>query len=95
MLETVRPELYDRDYIRQSLREGVCDVTFIKSNGKERVMECTLKARYLPRRYLPRNDYEKIVKAAVELKESIRVWDMKKKAWRSFKFRSITNFEPL
>ena len=37
-----------QEEILNQLRNGICEVTFKKVNGEERVMPCTLKAELLP-----------------------------------------------
>ena len=64
------------------LKDDVLDVTFIKSDGSERKMRCTLMTSYLP------------VGDSVSSKRSwstdaIAVWDIEKNDWRVFKFSSI------
>lgn len=75
--------------IINDLRNGICVVTFIKKNGDERVMSCTLS--------------EEILQEQIELEESsqkktsnpevLAVWDTDKGAWRSFRWDSVKDFK--
>ena len=68
--------------------EGV--VTFIKSDGTERVMKCTLEADKLP---------PVVVKEDVKPRKqsdstkALRVFDLEKKEWRSFTTKNVTKVE--
>jgi len=72
-----------KEGIRNLLRNSVVTVTFAKADGTIRDMKCTLVEMLLP---------------AQEVKESQRkhspdacpVWDLEKKAWRSFRWDSIS-----
>ena len=73
--------------IRNMLHHGVCEVTFTKVNGEERVMPCTLQGDLLP------------VVSVEKLKEDRRpsnpdnlsVWCTDKNEWRSFRIANVTS----
>ena len=77
-----------KDAIRKILTANVAIVTFEKTNGEMRKMKCTLNEKFLPP-----------VDETVEKKErkksedSIAVWDLEKKGWRSFRYESMKNIE--
>lgn len=77
-----------KETLRNMLKEGVMNVTFLKKDGTERTMKCTLKADLLP----AQEDLENAVQKKKPSDESIAVWDMDKAAWRSFRFDSIICF---
>jgi len=57
-------------------------VTFIKSNGEERVMHCTTDPAEIPEEHQP--------KGVKEHKDEVQpVWDLDKLAWRSFRWDSV------
>ena len=62
--------------------EGV--VTFIKSDGTERVMKCTLVANQLPK-----VEIKEGAKPRKESTTSMRVFDIEKNEWRSFTIKKV------
>jgi hypothetical protein len=73
--------MFNRDQIMDALHSAICDVTFTKSNGDERVMKCTLNEDIVPpfevKGTKKKND------------EVVSVWDIEKSAWRSFRIDSV------
>lgn len=63
------------------LLTNIVTVIFDKSDGSERKMKCTLMANYL-------SDVD-ILKSFDDTKDYIRVYDLDKNAWRSFKYSSL------
>ena len=80
--------MMNRETMLDQLRENACRVTFTKKNGDTREMLCTLEMRNIP-------DYMRPVSesAVKDNPEVIRVFDMEKYEWRSFRVDSVTNFE--
>jgi hypothetical protein len=79
-----------RQDLSNLLHEHVCEVTFTKVNGEVRIMPCTLKSNIVP--VIERKD------AGVEKKkndETISVWCMDKKEWRSFRVANVIKVEVL
>ncbi len=72
--------------IVSTLQTNVCDVKFIKVNGEERLMRCTLKKDMLPE-YIDMNDDKKANESVVP------VWDLDKKGWRSFRVDSVIDIQ--
>ena len=78
---------FERDELIKMLNTGICEVTFTKVNGEERVMPCTLQGDLLP------------VVSVEKLKEDRRpsnpdhlsVWCTDKNEWRSFRVANVTN----
>jgi hypothetical protein len=70
----------NREELVSKLREGAVTVTFRKINGEVRVMHCTLKEEFLP--VLKGSNHKRSP-------EVLPVWDLDKKAWRSFRLDSI------
>ena len=62
--------------------EGV--VTFIKSDGTERVMKCTLVPKQLPK-----VEIKEGAKPRKESTTSMRVFDLEKNEWRSFTIKKV------
>lgn len=72
-----------REWLTGVLRDGPVDVVFIKSDGTERKMHCTLQEGVV----VP---HEKKTERVKENHDDIlAVWDLEKSAWRSFKLGSV------
>ena len=79
-----------QDYL-DNLKQNVCEVTFNKVNGEQRVMTCTLKEDTLPP---AKKDDPLTLKKVREINENVvSVWDVNAKGWRSFRVANVTNFE--
>lgn len=77
--------------LKKQLSEKTLTVTFTKVNGDVRIMECTTNLDSVPPSMWPT---EKLV--TEEKKDSgsqIRVFDVKAKGWRSFKYENIISVE--
>lgn len=79
-----------RDWIRSLLQQSAITVTFTKADGTDRKMLCTLNPEQLPEPNVPVGPVDGIVKETKERKQpdehSLRVFDLEKKEWRSFRF---------
>lgn len=85
-------ELLTRDNIKALLREGVCEVVFIKANGERRVLRGTLKSSLLPEEHLPKGTG----RATPPNLDVVKVFDLEGNAWRSFRLdrtESVTRVE--
>lgn len=71
-----------REWLLSMLTGGPTTVTFIKKDGSERIMKCTLNETIVPK-------YEKKTDRDTN-KDVCFVWDLEKKEWRSFRFDSVT-----
>lgn len=74
-----------KDWIKGLLNEGIVEITFIKSDGTERVMKCTLKDEIISNHWIPKNG-ESQRKYSEDV---LPVFDVEAKGWRSFRFDSI------
>ena len=83
-------EIYSFKTMKAELNKGICEVTFTKKNGEERVMPCTLVFDSIPEEHQPKG-----TGSAHQSQETIAVWCMDKEAWRSFRVDSVTKFERL
>ncbi len=77
----------EKDWLLGLLREQNVTVTFVKKDGSERIMTCTLLENKIPSEKLPKS--EKKVKNS----DSVAVFDLEKQEWRSFRFDSIKKIE--
>ena len=74
----------ERDELKQMLQENQCEVTFTKVDGSVRVMPCTLKSDLLP---VIGTKTEKAAKK--ENLDTLSVWCLDKKEWRSFRVANV------
>jgi hypothetical protein len=79
-----------RDWVRDLLSNGEINVTFIKADGTDREMLCTLDGARIPQK--PKaGPVDGIVRESKQPRKepdphSIRVFDLEKQEWRSFRF---------
>ena len=71
--------------IQDLLRKVILAVTFRKSDGSDRTMKCTLRSDLIPEAHKPTG--KKTIK---ENEYTVRVYDLDKSAWRSFRFDSVS-----
>ena len=77
-----------RDEIKDILSKNVATVTFTKNDGTTRDMLCTLREDILPPEFL--NGTEQMEKKSRKSNPDVLpVWDIEKKAWRSFRIDSV------
>jgi hypothetical protein len=80
---TTKNMKYNREKMSKFLKDNLCEVTFTKTDGTERIMNCTLMEEYLPKSDGGTFERDPAILA---------VWDVDKKDWRSFRVSSVTNF---
>jgi hypothetical protein len=80
-----------RDELMETLRKEVVEVTFLKLNGDERKMPCTLIADFLP----PAKKDDAITQKKVrEVSDKVcAVWAVEAKGFRSFRYDRVTKVE--
>ena len=78
-------EVYEKEDVMESLRNGICVVSFTKMNGDTRVMKCTLQSGYLPEQ-----DETKAVDVREGYENVVNCWDIDASGWRSFRLDRIT-----
>ena len=69
--------------MKELLNTGECTVVFTKKDGTQRMMTCTRDLNRIPEESHPKGTGRK------ESTEALPVWDIRKKAWRSFRADSI------
>lgn len=74
----------------KTLKENICRVDFVKANGENRVMNCTLNFSNIPEEAHPKNDSVDTWPEGL-----IKVYDIQANGWRSFKVDSVLFFTPL
>ena len=80
-----------RDDLMEMLRKEVMEVTFLKLNGDERKMPCTLIASFLPP---AKKDDPMTQKKVREVSDKVcAVWAVEAKGFRSFRYDRVTKTE--
>ena len=80
-----------RDDLMEMLRKEVMEVTFLKLNGDERKMPCTLIASFLPK---ATKDDAITQKKVREVSDKVcAVWAVESKGYRSFRYDRVTKVE--
>lgn len=72
-----------REFLRKMLKESTVSVTFLKNDGSERKMLCTLKENSIPAEKMPKNTGKKVNS------DVLAVFDLEKQDWRSFRYDAI------
>jgi len=80
---------YLKEDLKKLLHENTLSVLFTKKDGTQRAMLCTLMAEHLP--VVDKQEGDEVKKERKESDTSIRVWDLEKKDWRSFRIDSIVS----
>ena len=79
---------WQNDYLKELLLKGAVEVLFVKKDGTERRMTCTLKPDLLPQQ----TDLEEQVQKKTPNPDVLAVWDLEANGWRSFRYDSIIGF---
>lgn len=72
-----------RDWLKGLLHDGEVTVKFIKADGSDRLMRCTLQESVLPK------VDKTVTKTRKVSDETLSVWDLDANGWRSFRWDSI------
>jgi hypothetical protein len=84
-------EMYSKDQIKQILLNEVVSLSFEKKDGSIREMTATLIADQLPVVDAAKADGKPLNTTKGD--SAIAVWDVDKKAWRSFRWDSLKTFK--
>ncbi len=79
---------WQNEYLKKTLFENVVNVLFIKKDGTERQLICTLKPDLLP----AQTDLEEAVQKKTPNPDVLAVWDLENQGWRSFRYDSVIGF---
>ena len=71
----------------ETLRSKICELVFLKRDGSERHMICTLKSNLLPNVSIHKLHEER------EQKDYIPVYDLEEQAWRAFKPSTLVSIQ--
>jgi len=79
-----------RDWVKSLLHVTEVKIEFLKADGTLREMRCTLDGDRIPAPPVKSQPVDGIVKESKQRKQpdehSLRVWDLDKGEWRSFRF---------
>ena len=75
------------DFLKTELFKSIVNVDFIKKDGTQRKLRCTLRPDLLP----PQTDLEEAVSKTPSA-TSLAVWDLENEGWRSFRYDSVIGF---
>jgi hypothetical protein len=82
---------WQNEYLKGVLQTGIANVTFVKKDGTQRNLLCTLLPSELP----AQTDLEEAVQKKTPNPEVLAVWDLENKGWRSFRYDSVLGFSVL
>jgi len=77
--------------LKTLLKKQILNIKFKKINGTERLMCCSLKTDLLPVQET-NNELKENKQNRKENEEVLSVWDLEKKAFRSFRINSIIDY---
>jgi hypothetical protein len=77
----------EKDWLISLLRSEIVELTFIKKDGSERIMTCTLAEQKIPAENAPKGTER------AKSDEAVAVFDLENNGWRSFRWDSLTNIE--
>ena len=72
-----------KTFLMDALNNNIVTVKFLKKDGSEREMKCTLQESYITP-YEKKTDRERVISDT-----NISVWDVENQGWRSFRYDSI------
>ena len=85
MSEIEYTDVRTQELVQNLLQSGPTTITFIKKDGSERVMRCTLNESLIPSDKMPKGDSTRKLSDAVQ-----RAFDLDINEWRSFSWESVT-----
>lgn len=80
---------WQKEWLRKVLIDSIATITFTKVNGDQRVMKCTLQEQFLPAQV----DLEEAIQKKKPNDETMSVWDLEARAWRSFRIENLMSVE--
>jgi hypothetical protein len=76
-----------KEELKEYLQQNSATVVFTKADGSERTLKCTLQESMLP--VVEQKESSKV---KVSNPNTLSVWDIENKGWRSFRLDSIIHF---
>jgi hypothetical protein len=83
--------MVSQDWLKSVLLDGVAVVNFVKVDGTERAMKCTLKEDLIPQNVHETKRLNPIIKRTIP--DVLPVYDVEANGWRSFRWDSIKSVE--
>ena len=83
----------DRKWLKGVLQEGPVKVTFLKKDGTDRLMTCTLNSSLIPapvEKVLVEGEVKTTRKVPVD---SLSVYDLENRGWRAFQYESVRKIQ--
>lgn len=77
----------EKNWLKSTLATEILNVTFIKKDGSERKMKCTLMEDKIPSEKAPKGSEKS------KSDEVLPVFDIESDGWRSFRWDSISSVE--
>jgi len=74
------------DFLEKIRKEDEVTIKFIKKNGDERVMKCTLNFDKIPSRHKPKDVSIANIMKNIRIHKLVNVYDLEKNDWRSVPF---------
>lgn len=81
--DSVKKQFYE--YLKEELAVKELEIKFFKKDGSLRIMKCTRDFDKIDEEHHPKNTMK-------ENEDTIRVFDLEKNAWRSFRLDSVISF---
>ena len=78
-----------KEILKEKLKNSTAVIEFRKVDQSIRKMNCTLSAQFLPKSEVTDKEENKTIK---DNPNNMRVWDLDKEAWRSFRIDSILDY---
>mgnify|MGYP003353779930 FL=1 len=82
--------MMNKHELKEMLVNGVVTVTFVKIDGTERTMKCTLLPEYMPATVAQGQQLLTEASPKTDNPNTISVWDIESQGWRSFRIDSVT-----
>lgn len=79
---------FNKEDIKNTLRNGIHQVVFTKKDGTERAMMCTLNESIIPQEHKPKEGSTHKVNDSV-----LAVFDVEKQGWRSFTIADVKSVQ--
>jgi hypothetical protein len=79
---------WQNEFLKSELFKNIVNVDFIKKDGTQRKLRCTLRPDLLP----AQTDLEEAVQKKTPNPDVLAVWDLENGGWRSFRYDSIIGF---
>lgn len=87
------PTTFSKEFLKGVLTAGPVIVKFVKTDGSDRIMSCTTNTQLIESRIGQNHASIALEGMRAENDNVIRVFDIEKNAWRSFRVDSVYHVE--